>query len=151
MNKAQRLLALQIGLFITLSLSLVIFPSEQNTILRVIGLLLAIFGGVIGLLAIRQHKYGLNAVPTPRDSAPLITAGLYAQIRHPIYTGVLLAAFGLAVFHGHLVPLLIAFAFVPFFTYKSRYEEKLLRQVYPEYTHYMTYTGRFWPPGKIEL
>jgi len=145
-NKAQQLVAIQLVLFAALGISLLVFPSEQSLPLRVFGLLIAALGGVVGLVAIQQHPGGPNVTPTPKDTSPLLQSGIYGQIRHPIYTGVILGGLGLAMFHGHIVPLLAAFVLVPFFTYKSLYEESLLKQAYPDYAAYMTRTGRFTPP-----
>ena len=44
-----------------------------------------------------------------------------------------------------LLVLLIALLMIVFFTYKSIYEESLLRAVYPQYDQYATHTGRFLP------
>ena len=145
MTKPQFLVAIQIILFSLLFLSLLIYVPQSGTGLRIAGLLIAVMGGLLGLLAIRHHTQGINVVPLPKTSAPLVTTGLYARVRHPIYTGVMLGGFGLAIAHGGIVPLVVALAFVPFFTYKSMYEESLLRRVYPAYEQYMTYTGRFLP------
>jgi len=146
LNRAQQFVAVQIILFAALGVALLVFPSEQSLPFRLLGLLVAVLGGFVGLLAIQQHPGGPNVTPTPKETSPLLESGLYGQIRHPIYTGVILSGLGLAMFHGHLVPLLIAFALVPFFTYKSMYEETLLKQAYPTYADYMTRTGRFMPP-----
>jgi len=145
-NKSQQLVAIQLVLFAGLGISLLVFPSEQSVPFRLFGLLIAGLGGFVGLIAIQQHPGGPNVTPTPKETSPLLQTGLYGQIRHPIYTGVILGGLGLAMFHGHIIPLIAAFALVPFFTYKSRYEETLLKQTYPDYADYMTRTGRFMPP-----
>ena len=86
-----------------------------------------------------------NITPTPNAHVGLVDTGLYAYVRHPIYSGVLIGAVGVALAHGHLVPILVALVMIVFFTFKSRYEEGLLRAAYPEYADYMTHTGRFLP------
>lgn len=83
--------------------------------------------------------------PTPDAQAKLVESGIYARVRHPIYTAVLLGGIGSALAHGHVVPLVIALLMVPFFTAKSRYEERLLRAAYPTYAAYMERTHRFLP------
>jgi protein-S-isoprenylcysteine O-methyltransferase Ste14 len=74
-----------------------------------------------------------------------VETGLYRWARHPIYTGVLLSACGVAIAHGSVAALGIALTFVPFFYYKSSYEEQLLRKIYPQYQAYSERVGRFVP------
>ena len=57
----------------------------------------------------------------------------------------LLGALGVALAHGHIAVLLIALVMIVFFTFKSLYEESLLRAAYPQYRDYMTRTGRVLP------
>jgi protein-S-isoprenylcysteine O-methyltransferase Ste14 len=83
--------------------------------------------------------------PAPNTQANLVESGIYARVRHPIYTAVLLGALGLALAHGHLVPLLLVLILAAFFTSKSRYEEQMLHAAYPSYAAYMQRTGRFLP------
>ncbi|NJL56045.1 isoprenylcysteine carboxylmethyltransferase family protein, partial [bacterium] len=85
-------------------------------------------------------------LPTPNERAALVQTGLYARIRHPIYTGVLITGIGAALAHGHIIILAIAAILAIFFTVKARYEESLLGVVYPEYADYRQRTGRFLPP-----
>ena len=146
MNKAQVLVAIQFVLFTLLGIAVIALPRQSSSIITIVGLIIAVIGGVFGLLAIREHRVSPNIVPTPKADAPLVRSGLYARIRHPIYTGVILAGFGVALANGHLLVLLVALSFIPFFTYKSTFEESLLRQQYSEYHDYQAQTGRFFPP-----
>jgi protein-S-isoprenylcysteine O-methyltransferase Ste14 len=57
----------------------------------------------------------------------------------------MLAGFGAALAHGHIVGIVIAVVMCAFFTYKSTFEERWLSQVYPDYVEYRTRAGRFWP------
>jgi protein-S-isoprenylcysteine O-methyltransferase Ste14 len=70
---------------------------------------------------------------------------LYTHVRHPIYTGVLLGAYGAAVFQGEIITLLLAIALTILFDIKSRYEESLLKTAFAGYAQYMMRTGRFVP------
>lgn len=149
MNKAQMLVIIQFILFVMIGGSFILLPATTPLLLRGVGASLVIFGLGIGLMAIREHKVvnqgSPNAVPTPQDSAQLVTSGLYSRIRHPIYTGVLLVGFGIGLVHGQVITLLAALALFALLTYKSMYEEELLQGHYPEYADYMRRTGRFIP------
>lgn len=117
--------------------------------MRLLGLALAALGILFLALAVYaywQTNHMLPFItPTPNTQARLVESGIYARVRHPIYTAVLLGAFGLALGHGHIVPLLVAVILFIFFTAKSRYEEHMLRAAYPGYAAYMQRTGRFLP------
>jgi protein-S-isoprenylcysteine O-methyltransferase Ste14 len=149
MSRAQFYVIGQFALFALLGAALLVFSPGQTPILRVIGLGLIVSGFVVIALAIREHAIRNailpNITPTPNAQTRLVESGVYARIRHPIYSGVLLGALGVALAHGHFGVVLVALVLVVFFTFKSRYEEQLLRTVYPQYSSYMTRTGRFLP------
>lgn len=148
-RKALILVVIQFVLAGVLLAAFLIFPMIHSPILRALGYGLIIAGLLLIYLAIRTHGQTNNSLPnvapTPHDTAQLVHTGIYAQIRHPIYSGVLLASLGAALVHGHVVGLAIWAVLVAFFTYKSMYEERLLQQRYPDYVDYKKYTGRFAP------
>jgi protein-S-isoprenylcysteine O-methyltransferase Ste14 len=56
--------------------------------------------------------------------------------RHPIYTGIILAGLGWALFHTNLVTLALAVVLFVFFDIKSRREERMLLRKFPDYAAY---------------
>ena len=113
---------------------------------------ITLFGGlIITIVATINLGSSLTPLPEPKESARLITSGLYGRIRHPIYTGILLIVWGgtllrLAGNASGTIPLLILSLFMTiFFTLKSIYEETQLINRYPEYGDYRKSTGRFLP------
>lgn len=76
----------------------------------------------------------------------LIRSGPYARIRHPIYTGLLLAVFGTFLAIGE-VRVLLAFVVILFgFTYKAKREEALLAEHFgPAFEEHKKHTGFFLP------
>lgn len=149
MNRATLYVIGQFVLFWIMALVLVGFPVQSSTLMRIVGALLIVSGFLVLALAILEHQRRNAALPkiapTPNPSVGLVDTGIYARVRHPIYTGVLLGGIGVALMHGHLIPLMVAMIMVIFFTYKSIYEERLLREAYPQYADYMRLTGRFLP------
>jgi protein-S-isoprenylcysteine O-methyltransferase Ste14 len=139
----------QFVLFGIFAFSLVFLQPANSPLSLQIGAVIAVFGVGVAGLAIIEHLLRNanlpNVAPTPNNRAELVTTGLYRFARHPIYTGVLCAAFGAALAHGNLIVIAIAILFIPFFTVKSMYEERLLRAVYPDYDDYARRTGRFFP------
>jgi protein-S-isoprenylcysteine O-methyltransferase Ste14 len=149
MSRAQTFVVVQFGLLAALGISLMATPSEPAPIVRMLGQALIVGATIVLVLAVLAYRTTNrslpNVTPTPNAHAALVTSGVYSVIRHPIYTAVLLASVGVALTHGHALPLVLAAVMVGFFTLKARYEEQLLSAVYPEYKAYMARTGRFLP------
>jgi protein-S-isoprenylcysteine O-methyltransferase len=87
-----------------------------------------------------------SASVTVKRDHTLICNGPYALVRHPIYTGLLLAALGTAIafgdLKGFLAPPLLAFAW----RRKSLLEEEFMRtQFGPAYTEYAARTKALIP------
>jgi len=66
-----------------------------------------------------------------RQGHELVTSGPYAYVRHPIYTGIMLAMIGSAVALGFLWLALFALYFV-FFLFSARTEEKMMLAQFPD-------------------
>lgn len=80
-----------------------------------------------------------------KERPQLIAAGPYARVRHPIYTGVVLALLGTAVVTG-IALLLVAIAMGALFLISAFREERYLRTEFPEgYPLYQARTKRFIP------
>jgi protein-S-isoprenylcysteine O-methyltransferase Ste14 len=79
------------------------------------------------------------------EESRLRTGGALAWVRHPIYTGVLLAAFGLVVLGAsgaHILGWLVLFVVL---SAKASGEEKMLAERHPGYVSYASTTGRLIP------
>jgi protein-S-isoprenylcysteine O-methyltransferase Ste14 len=80
-----------------------------------------------------------------KEQPELVTSGPYAFIRHPIYTGLILAMLGSAI--G--VNVFWAVLLVPvgaYFALSARREETVMLQLFPEeYAAYMARTGMLAP------
>ncbi|MDW8106774.1 MAG: isoprenylcysteine carboxylmethyltransferase family protein [Armatimonadota bacterium] len=135
----------QVFLFGAYGYALIATPSGAWGAWRWVGVPLLGLGAVIGLLAVLQHGRKLTPLPEPNPSLGLLQHGVYAQIRHPMYVGVILMAFGGAITLQKVWGLVVATALFLFFYLKAREEERRLLRCYPEYADYMQRTGRFLP------
>jgi protein-S-isoprenylcysteine O-methyltransferase Ste14 len=117
-------------------------PSQ---VLGWIGLGLAAIGVIIALAAGFGLGRSLTASPIPRAQASLITTGLYARVRHPIYFGLLLAGFGILLDAGYWPQLVILLMLWLVLKTKADFEETLLRERYPEYDEYARKTPQLIP------
>jgi len=109
------------------------------------GVALCVLG--FGLAINARWHLGRNwGMPMSRKEQPeLVTSGPYAFIRHPIYTGMILAMLGSAIGANASWALLL----VPvgaFFIYSARQEESAMLQLFPEqYAAYVARTGMLAP------
>ena len=110
-----------------------------------IGVFLLVFGGLITLVAILQLNVHLSPFPSPLPGSRLIVNGVYKLVRHPIYTGIMMAFFGFAIIDDSGYKLIVAALLSVLFYFKSIYEEKRMMKVYPDYAEYKQRTGRFSP------
>jgi protein-S-isoprenylcysteine O-methyltransferase Ste14 len=126
-------------------LALAFGASASWGVWRWLGALLALLGAWVGLAALRMHGRKLTPLPEPNPALGLQRTGVYAVIRHPMYTGLLLSAFGLAILLQKPLAIVGATALTAFFNLKAREEERRLQRNYPEYADYQRATGRFLP------
>lgn len=145
----QRFVMVQFGLFTLIAAALLIFPRSASPVAVVTGLVFIAAAVVILVLAVRafqqQARTLPNITPKPNQQTGLVQTGIYQYIRHPIYTAVVIGAFGAALMHGEALIFVLVAVLLGFFTVKSIYEEKLLSAAFPEYADYRAHTGRFLP------
>ena len=113
--------------------------------LSILGLVLIAAGMAVILYSFFALGRSLTASPVPKEDGQLITSGLYARVRHPIYFGLLLAAFGVVLDAGPWPQLAIFLLLLVLLNIKAGFEEQLLAKRYPEYGEYAKKTPRFFP------
>lgn len=115
--------------------------------LRLLGLLVGIAGLALSGAATWQLQAGrsLTPMPSPRTGAALLTSGLYRRIRHPVYSGLLVWAFGMAISAASVLHFVLFGLLWAFFHAKAAHEEQLLAQKFSGYSEYAARTPRFFP------
>lgn len=109
------------------------------------GLMIAV---AVGVMEASRRALGRNLTPypQPRAGATLVSTGIYARIRHPIYTGVVLALAGASVLAGSIAAGAVALGLLVFFLAKSSVEERALAINVAGYQEYReAVRGRFLP------
>lgn len=107
-------------------------------------------GLLVTVIALVGLGSSLSANPVPVTKGTLKTGGLYAIVRHPIYSGILLAAVSFTGLNGSVWSGIGTIALIALFAVKARFEERLLLSTYPAYSAYAARVGRFVPGvGKL--
>ena len=117
----------------------------HSIVLGAIGAAFVLVG--VGLAVYARVYLGRNwGMPMSRKEEPeLVTGGPYAFVRHPIYTGIVLAILGSAIGESVFWAVMLI-VFAPFFVYSARREEELMCEQFPaQYPDYMRRTKMIVP------
>lgn len=99
--------------------------------LEAIGLLLFAAGIAFAVWARLVIGRNWGTPMTEKDEPELVTSGPYRLVRHPIYSGILLASVGTAIALSW--PWLVLVALIGmYFVYSARVEERFLEKQFPE-------------------
>jgi protein-S-isoprenylcysteine O-methyltransferase Ste14 len=106
---------------------------------------LFVVGGYFGIAGVVVLGRNRTPFPQPREGSELVQRGIYAQVRHPLYTSVMLASLGWALIWQSWPALIAVLVLIPFFHAKARREERWLRKQFPGYADYERRVPRFIP------
>jgi len=110
------------------------------------GLALLSIGLLVAAVAVTQMGLSWRIGIDGQAPGPLVSRGVYARVRHPIYSGMLLATAGIAGVTADLLSVAVAAAAAVGLPVQARLEEAFLLSRHPqEYPGYLERTGRFWP------
>lgn len=117
----------------------------QTVALGMLGTLIVALGLGFAVWARRHLGANWSAAVTLKEGHTLIRSGPYALVRHPIYSGMLLAVAGTVIAFGEWRDLL-AFGLVLFaLVVKARVEERGMRATFADYEHYRRETAALIP------
>jgi protein-S-isoprenylcysteine O-methyltransferase Ste14/rhodanese-related sulfurtransferase len=111
----------------------------------VIGSVLGLAGFTLGILSFLALGRNFRVYAAPRRSGTLIQTGVYAHIRHPMYSGVVLGLAGYVLCFGSYYFLFTWAAVAVLYVIKGIKEEPILLEKFPEYDEYRKRTWRFIP------
>jgi protein-S-isoprenylcysteine O-methyltransferase Ste14 len=144
-KRGQGYVIIQVVLLVLVALAPRVNSALPHLTLRILGGCLLGMGLLMGVLAVTKLGQNLTALPHPKEDSSLVTSGIYSLVRHPIYSSVILLAFGWATWNASLLTLFLAFVLLGFFDIKARREEFYLQQKFVAYANYKRRVKKFIP------
>ncbi len=121
------------------------FFDESKPFRQIILVLFEFAALVMGLAGAYGIRKFITPFPKPVEHNELVTTGLYALVRHPLYGSILSAGTGWALYNCSIPHMLMMIGAMAFFSFKAGYEETLLQERHPEYSEYRKHTKKFFP------
>ena len=135
----------QIALLVLLLLAPPIGAFRVPRVVGLLGLFLITVGLLGALVSAKTMGPSLTPHPAPRKQGTLLTSGIFARVRHPIYSCLLIIALGFVLIAPSLLRFALFVCFVVLLIRKSKLEEGLLRERFSDYDAYAQRTPRFLP------
>ena len=101
----------------------------------VIGNALIVLSFIFFFLVMKANSYAASTIQV-EEGQPVISTGLYALVRHPMYSGCLVLLAGVPLALGSWWGLLLIVLFIPVLVWRLIDEEKFLHNNLPGYTTY---------------
>jgi protein-S-isoprenylcysteine O-methyltransferase Ste14 len=117
-------------------------PRVTASARTLVGLGLSVAGLAVAVTAVRVLSTNISVVPQARG---LAERGPYRFVRHPLYTGEILASAGMALLRGWTLAVLVTGALLILQGFRARREERLLTVELPGYADYARRTRRLLP------
>lgn len=121
-----------------------VLPNSSHLYFLSIGMFaggIAIF--FVALSTMRNHTF--SVLPEPKTGGRLITSGIYAYVRHPMYLSVILCALAASLFFGLWWKWLLTGLLLLILAFKIFREEKMLIIRYSQYALYRRSTKAIIP------
>jgi len=111
----------------------------------IFGFLLIMLSTIVFVFAKRDLKEAFYPFPQPKENAPFITNGIYARVRHPMYSSFLLGAAGLSSIKQSVITYITTIFLYLTLIMKYRLEDKLLRNMWDQAKDYQARTPALIP------
>ena len=120
-------------------------PNPEGVGVQLIGVILCAAGIAIAIWARVYLGRNWSGTPSIKEGHELVTSGPYRFVRHPIYTGMILAFLGSALVAGIIWSVVFLF-FTINFLYRIPVEERYMTQLFPDqYPEYKKKTRALVP------
>ena len=113
-----------------------VITGSLASMLMYAGLALLVVGALLTLTGVVSLGRWLTPFPQPLPKSQLRTAGAYALVRHPLYSGILIMAFGWSLYSNSVAGLVFDAMLFVFFDRKAAREEIWLAEKFSGYAAY---------------
>jgi protein-S-isoprenylcysteine O-methyltransferase Ste14 len=105
-----------------------------------------LLGAILGIWALLHNKLGnFNIQPKMKEGLTLVTTGIYAFVRHPMYLSVLVMSFSFLLASASDIQSFLFLSLVVVLYLKAKREESLWMKENEEYDAYRKKTKLFLP------
>lgn len=139
-----------VGQFIILATILIVGYFDQwrtadSFINLVVGAILVGTSIVVLVLAFSHLGRNLTPFPKPLADGALVTHGIYAFVRHPIYVSLICGSLGYSIYLGSWLAGVGCIILAVWFDQKAAREEAFLRAKFTDYAVYSSKVAKFIP------
>lgn len=120
-------------------------PWSARVIRVLTGVTLMFTGSCLLLAGLVRLGPNLTPLPYPKERATLVQTGPYRVVRHPMYSGGIMLAYGWALAVSGWLTLVFATVLLIFLDIKSEREEQWLIDKFPGYTGYQKRVRKIIP------
>ena len=104
------------------------------------------FGLALGLWALMYNKLGnFNIQPKMKEGSQLVTTGIYAYIRHPMYSAVIIIMLAVFISTPTLLETVLFVLLILVLLLKAKREERIWSEADKEYEAYIKRSKHFIP------
>lgn len=107
--------------------------------------ILGVGGAILIIKGLLDLGGNLTPLPYPKENGQLVQTGIYSIVRHPLYSGLTLAALSWAIWQQSVLHLAGVAVLLIFFNTKASREEAWLSQKYPDYPNYQNRVKKLIP------
>jgi len=106
---------------------------------------------IVAGLGVKDLGSNLSPFPKVPSNTDLVTDGIFEEMRHPIYAGLMYFCLGISIWSVSAMTTLLAGFLWYLLDKKSDYEEKTLLDRFPSYKGYkLDVKGKFFPERLME-
>lgn len=139
-----------VGQFVILAAILIVgyfdpMRTSSGTIAQAIGVILAGISLIILVLAFSNLGRNLTPFPKPLADGALITHGIYAFVRHPIYLALICGSLAYSIYLNSWLAGVGCAILAVWFDQKAAREEAFLRTKFSDYAVYASKVAKFVP------
>jgi len=121
------------------------WPASLARVSHIIGIALLLAGGGLSLAGSLWLGSNLTPLPFPKPHATLVQTGPYRIVRHPIYSGIIMLAYGWALQVQGWLTIGYATVLLIFLDIKAAREERWLVEKFADYPDYRRRVRKLLP------